>query len=270
MMSDPVMNDVTLILGDALVEVPRLAQMDVIICDPPYGDGTYETDKAFPWEQLLPLPVKTLAIFGYPERMVAFCVKQHMIPDEWVTWWPTNKPAAKSARMPKSCEVIAVFGETPGAWQLTRPRAQNRFCVKINVTRNAKSNSADVARLEDVWRDPAPGMMFNSHLRQHPNEKPVSLLEKLVILCSNPGDVVVDLTMGSGTTGVACVRTGRRFIGIEISEDYFKVAQKRIAEAQAQPPLFPPSNHGLHLTAAPVGLWDNVDDSGAAAGEPEH
>jgi hypothetical protein len=229
------MDDVTLILGDALIEVPKLPQVAVIICDPPYGNGIYDTDKAFPWERLLPLPVKSLAIFGYPERMVAFCVQHRMIPDEWVTWWPTNKPAARNARLPKSCEVIAVFGETPGARQLLRPRVQNRYGVVRAIQRGLDPNWA---QLEDVWRDASPGMANNSHLRQHPNEKPVSLLEKLVILCSHPGDLVLDPFMGSGTTGVACVRTGRRFIGVEIDPGYFAIAQRRIAEAQLQPALF--------------------------------
>ena len=76
--------------------------------------------------------------------------------------------------------------------------------------------------------------MFNWRLRQHPNEKPVSLMCKLVELCAPEGAIVLDPFMGSGSTGVACVQTGRSFIGIELDEGYFKVAQRRIAEAQAQ------------------------------------
>jgi DNA modification methylase len=66
----------------------------------------------------------------------------------------------------------------------------------------------------------------------HPTQKPVLLLEDLVKTFSNEGDLVVDLTMGSGSTGVACVNTGRDFIGIELDEGYFKIAEKRIREAK--------------------------------------
>ena len=62
-------------------------------------------------------------------------------------------------------------------------------------------------------------------------------MEYLIKTYSDEGDTVLDFTMGSGTTGVACVKTGRNFIGIEIDEGYFKIAEKRIAEAQMQPRL---------------------------------
>ena len=81
-----------------------------------------------------------------------------------------------------------------------------------------------------------------------------------------PKAIILDPYMGSGTVGIVAVELGYRFIGIEIDPTYYAIAQRRIAEAQLQPPLLP--NHGFHLTAAPVGLWDNVDESGAAAGEP--
>lgn len=72
----------------------------------------------------------------------------------------------------------------------------------------------------------------------HPTQKPVLLLEDLIKTFSNEGNFVVDLTMGSGSTGVACKNTNRSFIGIEMSEQYFKIAEKRIYEAETQPKLF--------------------------------
>ena len=68
----------------------------------------------------------------------------------------------------------------------------------------------------------------------HPTQKPVALLEDLIQTYSNEGDTVLDFTMGSGSTGVACVNTNRRFIGIELDNGYFEIARKRIEEAQAQ------------------------------------
>lgn len=71
----------------------------------------------------------------------------------------------------------------------------------------------------------------------HPNEKPVDLMVQLVSAVAGVGQTVLDPFMGSGTTGVACVQTGRHFIGCEKDAGYFEIAQRRIAEAQAQPSL---------------------------------
>ena len=72
----------------------------------------------------------------------------------------------------------------------------------------------------------------------HPTQKPVLLLEDLIKTFSNENDLVVDLTMGSGSTGVACINTNRNFIGIELDEGYFKIAENRIHDAQSQGVLF--------------------------------
>jgi len=68
----------------------------------------------------------------------------------------------------------------------------------------------------------------------HPSQKPINLIKELVLKFSKEGDTVLDPFMGSGTTGVACVNTGRDFIGIELDADYFKIAEKRIHEAGLQ------------------------------------
>ena len=69
---------------------------------------------------------------------------------------------------------------------------------------------------------------------EHPTEKPLQIISQFVEISSNRGDVVLDPFMGSGTTGVACQQLGRNFIGYEISPDYFKIAEKRIKEAETQ------------------------------------
>ena len=74
-------------------------------------------------------------------------------------------------------------------------------------------------------------------MKQHPTQKPLSLIKKLVCEFTNEGDTILDPFMGSGTTGVACVQTGRNFIGIEIDPTYFAIAERRIKEAEAQPRL---------------------------------
>lgn len=76
----------------------------------------------------------------------------------------------------------------------------------------------------------------------HPTQKPVKLLEDLIQTFSNEGDIVLDFTMGSGSTGVACVNTSRDFIGIELDADYFQIAKNRIEQAMEKA-------EGLHCTA---------------------
>ena len=71
----------------------------------------------------------------------------------------------------------------------------------------------------------------------HKSQKPIALICELIEKHTNPGDTILDPFMGSGTTGVACVKLGRNFIGMEINPDYFKIAERRIAEAQQQPIL---------------------------------
>ena len=80
--------------------------------------------------------------------------------------------------------------------------------------------------------------VFNHPIGQketdHPTEKPVSLFNWHIEVHTDPGDTVLDPFVGSGTTGVSCAKTGRNFIGIELNPDYYKIAEKRIAEAQSQ------------------------------------
>jgi site-specific DNA-methyltransferase (adenine-specific) len=73
---------------------------------------------------------------------------------------------------------------------------------------------------------------------RHPTEKPVSLMQELISLFTNPGQTILDPFAGSGTTGVACARMGRKFIGIELDQRYFDIACERIAKAYAQGDMF--------------------------------
>lgn len=99
-----------------------------------------------------------------------------------------------------------------------------------------RMNSASPRRF-NLW----DGKKYKSNVLQykkdrtghHPTQKPVALMEDLIKTYTNEGETVLDFTMGSGTTGVACKNLNRRFIGIELDEEYFKIAQERIEKAQA-------------------------------------
>lgn len=84
----------------------------------------------------------------------------------------------------------------------------------------------------------------------HPTEKPVYLMEEYILNSSAHGETVLDPFMGSGTTGVACVRTGRQFVGIEIDPVYFEVACERIRAAYALPAMFTDPAHKAHSQEA--------------------
>lgn len=226
----------TLYLGDADKLVPALSFGDPLrlraIADGPYGTGTYPTDvdNGVVVRVLRALGrSRTVSFFGFPELLVGWCARLGWhVPDEWVTWWPANaavKAGGRARLLPKQIECIAIFGDIPGADRLTYERSEASKKKPQNAHLPAN------ARLGDVWTDASPGMGFNARDRKHPNEKPESLLEKLVLLTSEPDDLVVDPFMGSGTTGAAAIRLGRRFVGIEKDPKFFAAAVARLREA---------------------------------------
>lgn len=223
---------VTLINADCLDMLPEIA-CDVVVTDPPYGTGKYALDDdSTVCAALNPWPRK--AVFGYPETLCGWCATLGK-PDEWVTWWPVNKQIRRIKKLTSETEAIAIWGETYEVPM--RPRSNtSAFGKKIAAQRGLDPENCKDG---DVWRDSSPGTGCNGHIRNHPNEKPVSIMEKLVKLCSTEGETVCDPYMGSGTTGIACIRTGRKFIGIEKDPKHFQTAVERIERELAQGVLLP-------------------------------
>jgi len=105
--------------------------------------------------------------------------------------------------------------------------------IRVPSKTNDKRNNPNGKNPTDCWR--IPRVAFGSKQRvDHPTQCPLDLLIRIITASSNPGDTILDPFMGSGTTGVACVQTGRNFIGIEIEPKYYEIAEKRIAEAKLQ------------------------------------
>ena len=114
---------------------------------------------------------------------------------------------------------------TQGKPYTTRHKAQHRS--------RCYGSQQDYITVSDGIRYPKQILQYSkSNAGFHPTQKPVALLEYLIRTYTNEGETVLDFTMGSGSTGVACVNTNRNFIGIELDADYFKIAEKRIADAQ--------------------------------------
>ena len=96
------------------------------------------------------------------------------------------------------------------------------------------NNSERIRDTYEQWYTNYPSniLEFNTDRGLHPTQKPVALLEYLIKTYTDEGDLVLDFTMGSGSTGVACLNTNRRFIGIELDKEYFEIAKDRIEKEE--------------------------------------
>lgn len=214
---------------------------DVLVTDPPYGMSHYSTDlDALDVTARLARDSSRAAIFGYAEGLVALCLEAGVVPSEWITWWPTNAGCRGFllSGLRREAEHIAVFGQHRLS-ELRQPRGESsRRIIEADYQANnplaqrglTSHGEQDTRRVGDVWTDAAPGLGFLSHKRQHPNEKPMTLMRRLVDGMSEPGQVVFDPFAGSGTTLRAAKDLGRKAIGIEIDERYCEIAAKRCAQ----------------------------------------
>jgi site-specific DNA-methyltransferase (adenine-specific) len=136
---------------------------------------------------------------------------------------------------------VCVFGDRPryypqkaeGAIYTVSPKAGGR------VASDERSNRAGFEGKVGSGRFPRSVVRLSNpsaEMGLHPTQKPVALMEYLIRTYTNEGETVLDNCMGSGTTGVACVKTKRDFIGIELDEGYFKIAEQRIRDTE--PPIF--------------------------------
>lgn len=100
--------------------------------------------------------------------------------------------------------------------------------------RSNRKVAAEYGMRGNVWKCNTAGQELCCESLPHPAMMPYGLCRDLVISWSNPGDIALDPMMGSGTTGIACVKEGRRFLGIDVSEEYCEMAAKRIKDAEAQ------------------------------------
>ncbi len=121
---------------------------------------------------------------------------------------------------------VGIGGGEGRPWKQTWDLIQTACIRKFNGSREAG--------VLKCWVSPN----FRKDFEFHPCQKPVLLVRRLIEKVTDPGDTILDPFMGSGTTGVSCVQTGRKFIGVEIDSAYFAIAQRRIEEAQNAAPLF--------------------------------
>lgn len=124
--------------------------------------------------------------------------------------------------------MLVFYDKTPTYNPQMREGFKPYKCKKGGETSNYNP-SGIVTTVSGGERYPVTVLEFpRDRVKLHPTQKPVALMEYLIKTYTNEGDTVMDNCMGSGTTGVACINTGRRFIGIEKDDKYFEIAKKRI------------------------------------------
>lgn len=213
-----IIGDCTLYLGDCMDVMPTLGEVDAVVTDPPYGIEYNAKKNNLPKSQYfevlknddVELDLKIIFELDIPTVLFGGYNFYRQLPHKgrWICW-------------DKRCTEAAdkLFGSPfELAWE------------------NRKSGYDRIVRVQHGGVINADGA---NEKRVHPTQKPIILIRK--ILNFKPyldAELILDPFMGSGTTGVACVKEGRKFIGIELDEEYFDIACKRIEEAQRQGDLF--------------------------------
>jgi site-specific DNA-methyltransferase (adenine-specific) len=238
--------------GDCLEVMKSIpdSSVDAIITDPPYGTTACKWDSVIPfdlmWEQLNRI-IKdngAIVLFGsQPFTSALIMSNAKIFKYEWI--WNKHKGTGhlNAKRQPMSNhENILVFGKSNIKYnpQMTEGKPYNlrgshnvspdgivyngSKQLKVGYSKNYNSSK----------RYPLTIQKFDNHNQKknrfHPTQKPIHLMEYLIKTYTNENETVLDFTMGSGTTGVACKNLNRNFIGIELDETYFNIAKKRIGE----------------------------------------
>lgn len=244
------MDDIQLFHGDCLELMKQIpdGSVDMILCDLPYGQTKHNK-----WDIIIPF-----------ERLW-FCYKR-IIKDRGVvvlfgngmftadlmasnkSWWKYNliwqktQPTGflNAKKMPlRNHEDICVFYKKLPTYNPQKTKGHTRKVSKaehkILCRKTTDYGHHGLTTYDSTERYPKSVLIFAKDIQKsalHPTQKPVALLEYLVKTYTNPGDLVIDNCMGSGSTGVACINTGRKFIGMELDKGYFDIAEKRISEAR--------------------------------------
>lgn len=245
------------ILGDCLEVMKTLesGSIDMVLADPPYGTTACKWDSVIPFERMwsevrrVAKPKAAVCIFGsepFASTLRASNLSEYRYDWYWYKNNPTGIALSKTQPM-RAIESISVFADgSPSFFKQMMPskikdRPLGRRNGKFGATAKQGTNTHGFAEFvkkdnpDNILKEmvnPRNVLEFAVVPRAtgtlHPTQKPVALLEYLIKTYTKHGDTVLDFCMGSGSTGVACVNTGRDFIGIERDEKYFEIANKRI------------------------------------------
>jgi site-specific DNA-methyltransferase (adenine-specific) len=229
---------VTLYCADCLEVLPQLPIIDGMIVDPPYSSGSRTA-------------AEIINRGGMSRKEIW---KQNPLPNDRMTTtgfiWFMRAIGMQSSRLLKRHGSLLSFidwrqyPQLLGALETTNLRIQNMIVWdKKNIAlgngfRNQHELIIHAANgVPIVYDKSCPNVISIDRISSsdnHPTEKPVALINRLIAVITKAGDLIADPLMGSGTTGVACMQTGRKFIGIEIDPTYYAIAEKRIKQAESQ------------------------------------
>lgn len=239
-----------LIHGDCLQGLASLPDnsVDMVCCDLPYGTTLCKWDTPIDltalWSHYCRVvkPRGAITLFAQtPFAQVLGCSNLPWLRYEiiWEKVHASGHLTAKRCPM-RAHENILVFYRKPPTYnpQKTTGHRRSTGGPRVKTSDNVYGKRTQRARSYDSdERYPRSVQVFahdDKHAAVHPTQKPVALLEWLVKTYTNPGELVLDNCMGSGSTGVACARTGRRFVGMELDEEYFNGACERIAQTRGE------------------------------------
>jgi hypothetical protein len=232
-------------LRDCLVEMPKLKakSVDLVLCDLPYGKTALAWDSVLSMEELWRQydricrgPVILMAMQPFTTMIIQSNLKDFRYTLVWDKGKGSNPLLANKQPMRSHEDIVVFYKKQP----VYNPQMTDGAPYKPPRTGGGHTNSivgangdrrGFVQKTKDTSkRFPLSVLRYSIHCgsKQHPTQKPVELMEWLIRTYTNEGDTVLDNCMGSGTTGVACKRAGREFIGIELNPEYFRIAQRRI------------------------------------------
>ncbi|MHA1558195.1 MAG: DNA-methyltransferase [Alphaproteobacteria bacterium] len=220
--------------------------VDCVLTDPPYGTTACQWDSVIPfdamWERLNSLikPNGAIVLFGsepFSSALRMSNIKNYKYDWVWNKDKPTNFMTANKRPMNYHENILVFYLQQPtyNKQLQVRENGGERYNYKVNQS-NRKSEHNSIIGGTDVkynkeLKNPSSVQFFNTGRRQdlvHPTQKPLQLMEYLIKTYTNENETVLDFTMGSGTTGVACKNLNRDFIGIEMDDKYFEIAKTRI------------------------------------------
>lgn len=228
---------------EVMMQIPD-GSVDMILCDLPYGTTQNKWDTVIPFEPLWAEYQRVcrgaiVLTSAQPFTSVLVCSNLSRFKYTWV--WQKSRPTghmnAKKQPMREHEDVCVFYARQPTYNPQFTTGKPNHVNTKPRVKSESGNYGAQYEVVEEVTDRKYPKTILPFTVVSptdvlHPTQKPVALMEYLIRTYTNEGETVLDNCMGSGTTGVACVNTGRNFIGIEKEPQYYGIAKQRILEAE--------------------------------------
>ena len=238
------MENIQLYQGDCLEIMKNIPDksVDMILCDLPYGTTRNKWDTVIDldllwieYERIIKDNGAIVLFAQVPFNIILGYSNLKLLKYEWIWEKEQGTGHLNAKKMPlKSHENIMVFYKKLPTYNPQMVGNEVRT-VKRSGNKSKTTNYGDFIEIKEstyIGRYPKDIIKFNKDKGYHPTQKPVALLEYLIKTYTNEGEIVLDNCMGSGSTGVACIKINRKFIGVELEEKYFEMAKNRIEEAQ--------------------------------------